>query len=70
MRCPGGGKKKDCKEAGGEFVHISDHMKDLWMSINFVPTGFELPTHDTVNDATLQDEELSQPNSNVSSDFA
>ena len=41
--CPGGAKKKECKQAGGEFVHISDHMKELWKEIDFSPTGFELP---------------------------
>ena len=42
--CPGGGKKKECKEQEGKYLHISDHMRELWKVINFVPTGFELPT--------------------------
>ena len=41
--CPGGGKKKECKEKGGPYVHISEHMRELWQAVNFVPTGFELP---------------------------
>ena len=49
-RCPGGGKKKECKQAGGEFVHISDHMKHLWTEIDFSPTGFELPEMATEDD--------------------
>ena len=61
-KCPGGGKKKECREAGGSFVHISEHMKDLWQSIGFVPTGFELPTQD-IESAEIG--ELSQPNSST-----
>ena len=25
-------------------MHISEHMKELWEAIDFVPAGFELPT--------------------------
>ena len=42
-KCPGGAKKKVCKESGGQFIHISDHMRQLWSEIDFLPTGFELP---------------------------
>ena len=41
--CPGGGKKKECRERGGQYMHISEHMKELWGAIDFVPAGFELP---------------------------
>ena len=48
--CPGGAKKKECKEAGGQFVHISEHMRQLWKEIGFTPTGFELPGVDIENE--------------------
>ena len=56
--CPGGGKKKECKEKGGPFVHISDHMRELWNIINFAPTGFELPPVEEDTDEDVQSGEV------------
>ena len=51
--CPGRGKKKECKELGGKFLHISEHMKELWDAIDFVPTGFELPAVEADSEENL-----------------
>jgi hypothetical protein len=56
--CPGGGKKKECKDKGGPFVHISEHMRELWSTINFAPTGFELPPVGEDTDANVQSGEV------------
>ena len=41
-KCPGGAKAKSCKEAGTKQVHLSEHMKEVWSSIEFNPQNFEI----------------------------
>ena len=41
-KCPGGAKAKLCKEKDTTQVFLVDHMKELWNSIEFDPTTFEL----------------------------
>ena len=48
--CPGGGIAKDCQEAGGRKVLLSEHMRNVWATIGFNPTNFELPDSDSSND--------------------
>ena len=48
--CLGLGIAKDCEEAGGQRVNLSDHMRQVWSEIGFNPTSFSLPdTEDTEN---------------------
>ena len=47
--CLGKGIAKDCQEAGGDRVHLTEHMKRIWQDIGFNPSSFELP-HGEEND--------------------
>ena len=44
--CLGSGIARDCEEAGGVRIHLTDYMKTLWTEIGFSPTTFELPEGD------------------------
>ena len=48
--CPGKGIARECQEAGGNKVLLSDHMKNIWTTIDFNPTNFELPDSDTCDE--------------------
>ena len=48
--CLGGGMAKDCDEAGGARVTLSEHMKKTWGEIGFQPASFTLPTGDDCSD--------------------
>ena len=44
--CPGGGLARECENAGGTRVHLSDHMRKTWEEIGFKPATFTLPESD------------------------
>ena len=48
--CPGNGIAKDCQEAGGRKIPLSEHMKTVWSAIDFNPTSFALTDCDTSDD--------------------
>ena len=56
--CPGDAIARDCGNNGGARVMLSDHMKDLWNKVGFVPTAFELDNNDKddmENDSVIRD---------------
>ena len=48
--CIGNGIAKECDTKGGVRVHLNDHMRKLWSEIGFVPSSFELPDSDDLNE--------------------
>ena len=48
--CQGGGLARECQQAGGVRVHLSDHMRKLWEEIVFKPSSFTLPTDEEVTE--------------------
>ena len=49
--CPGEAVAKNCAVGGGARIFLSDHMKQLWHEVGFVPVTFELDDDDkTVDD--------------------
>ena len=48
--CLGNGIAKECDTKGGVRVHLNDHMRKLWSEIGFVPSSFELPDSDDLNE--------------------
>ena len=47
---------KNCALGGGDRVFLSDHMKQLWSEIGFVPTNVELDDTDKSKDDVHQAE--------------
>ena len=54
--CPGNAISRNCAIGGGVRVFLSDHMKNLWQEIGFVPTSFELEESDKTEDDLEQAE--------------
>ena len=52
--CPGEAVAKNCAAGGGERIFLSDHMKQLWQQVGFVPVTFELDDDDKTNDDVQQ----------------
>ena len=52
--CQGEAISKNCAAAGGPRVFLSDHMKELWKDVGFVPNTFELEDEDKTEDDIQQ----------------
>jgi hypothetical protein len=49
--CAGGGLARECDAGGGQRVMLSEHMRRLWIEIDFVPSSFALDS-ENVQDVT------------------
>ena len=52
--CPGEAVARNCKAGGGIQVFLSDHMKEVWSEVGFVPMTFELDEDDKTEDDVQQ----------------
>ena len=52
--CPGEAISRNCAAGGGPRVFLSDHMKELWKEVGFVPNTFELDADDKSEDDVQQ----------------
>ena len=57
--CPGEAVAKNCAAGGGARIFLSDHMKQLWQEVGFVPVNFELDDDDkSVDDIQQADRDV------------
>ena len=52
--CPGEAVAKNCAAGGGTRVFLSDHMREVWNEVGFVPVTFELDEDDKTEDDIQQ----------------
>ena len=60
--CLGGGIARNCQSQGGQRVDLFEHMRNLWATIGFIPTAFQLP------EKGVDDSDGSQPSSALKGD--
>ena len=60
--CLGGGIARNCQSEGGQRVDLFEHMRNLWATIGFNPTAFQLPERE------VDDSDGSQSSNNLKGD--
>ena len=60
--CLGGGIARNCQSQGGQRVDLFEHMRNLWATIGFIPTAFQLPERE------VDDSDGSQASNNLIGD--